>query len=387
MHVAVIGHGLIGAATARHLAEAGHRVTLIGPGEPADKTTHQGPFASHYDEGRIARVLDHSTLWTRIKGASMARFRAIEAASGIGFFEATGGMMAGPADGPLLTRADQVRRVRQVPALHLDAAALAGRFPFFAFGAGFAGLYEPDAGWINPRRLIAAQTRLASAAGAMVIPEVVQALEETASGVEVTTGGRRIRADHAVLATGAFVRDLTARALPVEIYARTVLFLEVDTAEAARLAGMPTLVMEARNGREPYLLPPIRYPDGGLWIKIGGDPVDLPLEPAAMGDWFRGPGKPEVAGYLREVLDRLMPGLRVLRTRTEACAVTFTREDRPLVDRLSPHVTIATAGCARGAKGSDEIGRLAAEEIAGRGWPELALLARTAPQRMGRTAR
>ena len=69
-----------------------------------------------------------------------------------------------------------------------------------------------------------------------------------------------------------------------------------------------------------------------------------------------------------------MPGLAVRRTRTEACVVTFTREDRPLVDRLSPHVTVATAGCARGAKGSDEIGRLAAEAVAGRGWPELALL-------------
>ena len=91
-------------------------------------------------------------------------------------------------------------------------------------------------------------------------------------------------------------------------------------------------------------------------------------------DWFRGAGSPAVAAHLRAVLDALMPGLAVRRTRTEACVVTFTRADRPLVDRLSAHVTLATAGCARGAKASDEIGRLAAEAVAGRGWPELALL-------------
>ncbi len=82
MHVAVIGHGPIGAAAARHLAAAGHRVSLIGPPEPVSKARHQGPFASHYDEGRIVRVLDHSSLWTTIKSASIARFATIEAAVG-----------------------------------------------------------------------------------------------------------------------------------------------------------------------------------------------------------------------------------------------------------------------------------------------------------------
>jgi sarcosine oxidase len=381
MHIAVIGHGLIGAATARHLAHAGHRVTLIGPPEPPDKTG-PGPFASHYDEGRIVRALDHSGLWTRIKSASISRFREIEAASGIGFFTACGGIMAGPAEGPLLRKAEKQRQAHRVAARRLDSEGLARQFPFFRFPPDFAGLWESEgAGWLNPRRMIAAQTRVAESKGAMVIPEVVRDLSETATGVEVTTDSRRIRADHAVLATGCFVRDLTGRALPLETYARTVLFLEVDAAEAQRLAAMPTLVMEARSGREPYLLPPILYPDGGLWIKIGGDPVDVQLDRDEVAAWFRTPGNPDVAAHHRAVLDALMPDLKVQRTRTEACVVTFTRDDRPLVDRLSPHITLATAGCARGAKASDELGRLAAEEIAGRGWPEVAGLSRAEAHR------
>lgn len=42
--VVVIGRGLIGSATARHLATNGAHVCVIGPGEPADHWTLTGNF-------------------------------------------------------------------------------------------------------------------------------------------------------------------------------------------------------------------------------------------------------------------------------------------------------------------------------------------------------
>ena len=54
----VIGRGLIGSAATRHLACIGEKVAVIGPAEPADKSLHQGVFGSHYDSGRITRILD-----------------------------------------------------------------------------------------------------------------------------------------------------------------------------------------------------------------------------------------------------------------------------------------------------------------------------------------
>jgi len=69
----VIGKGLIASAAARYLthevnaavsAEMSggiNKVALIGPDEPAhqdDWASHDGVFASHYDQGRITRVLD-----------------------------------------------------------------------------------------------------------------------------------------------------------------------------------------------------------------------------------------------------------------------------------------------------------------------------------------
>ena len=42
--VAVIGRGMLGSSAARHLADLGASVALIGPGEPADHSTHEGVF-------------------------------------------------------------------------------------------------------------------------------------------------------------------------------------------------------------------------------------------------------------------------------------------------------------------------------------------------------
>ena len=78
----VIGKGLLGAAAARHLSAASQRVALIGPDEPPDRASHQGIFGSHYDEGRITRILDPHRIWALLAQRSIARYREIEARSG-----------------------------------------------------------------------------------------------------------------------------------------------------------------------------------------------------------------------------------------------------------------------------------------------------------------
>jgi sarcosine oxidase len=71
-------------------------VALIGPDEPADRWTHQGVFASHYDEGRITRILDADRIWALLAQRSIARYREIEARSGIPFYHEVGHLTVGP---------------------------------------------------------------------------------------------------------------------------------------------------------------------------------------------------------------------------------------------------------------------------------------------------
>jgi len=165
----VVGKGMMGAAAARHLSRVTANIALIGPDEPADRGAHTGVFASHYDSGRITRTIDGDPDWALLANRSIARYRGIEAESGISFYSETGCLIAGPKPGGARDYLGPVLSVCErfgLDALLFDMAAINGRFPFFSFPAGSAGVFEArGAGHIDPRRLVQAQVECARRAG------------------------------------------------------------------------------------------------------------------------------------------------------------------------------------------------------------------------------
>lgn len=378
--LAVIGRGLIGAAAARHLAAAGHAVALIGPDEPADRTSHPGPFASHHDEGRITRALDADPFWSRVSRASIARYPEIAAASGIDFFTEAGAVIAGPADGAPMRAVAATAEAEGLRADRLQGVGLLMRLRALRFPDGTLALHERrGAGHISPRRLVAAQTEAARRAGARILAAPVRRLIEEPGGVTVETDAGPLRAGRVLVAAGAWSGALLSvvpalPALPpLAVFARTVALFPLDAVEAARLSSLPSLVIYCPDGRDWYVLPPIRYPDGRMRLKIGGDPADRRLvSPAEIDAWFRTDGNPQVGAHLAEKLAALIPDFRPQGMETAACVTSFTPRDRPLIARLSDRIAVATAGCGRGAKCSDELGRLGAAALLGQAAPELA---------------
>ncbi len=364
-HIAVIGRGLVGSAAARHLARDGHQVTLIGPSEPEDKAAHDGIFGSHYDEGRITRALDQTVYWSDITRASIARYADIEAQSGISFFTECGGMMLGPQGCDFIEKVNDVRKAGAIECDRYSGAILEEAFPFFKFERDAQALYEPKgAGYINPRRLVEAQSIAATRAGAKWVDATALGITESSDSVIITTDKGEIVADQVLAAAGGFTNMFMPQPLPVQSYARTITFFEVDQDEAARLSRMPTLVMRFSDGRDPYVLPPILYPDGKIYLKIGCEKSDVPLDSLEeLKEWFKGNGSDEIGDYQRSIMMELMPYLRVVSTHTEACMTTFTVDDLPLISRQSDRVVVAVAGCGRGAKCSDELGRMGAEMV------------------------
>lgn len=382
MHIAVIGAGMIGAAAARHLVAMGHRVTLVGPDEPQEAARWEGPFGSHYDAGRITRQLDPWLFWSRASRASIARYRRLEAASGVRFFSEVGSLMAGPEGSVQMDRLEATRDRDAVPCETLRDAELAARFPWFTFEPGTLGLYEGTmAGVVDPRAMVRAQIAVAEAGGAQRVRDHVTGLDEGAGGVTLRlAAGETLTADRALVATGGFTRALLGEALPFSVYARTVVFFEVSEAEAARLAGMPTLIALLPNGEDPYMLPPVRYPDGKLYLKMGGDRVDRALgTPQELTDWFRSPGDAEVAGYVDGLMRARIPSLQILSTSTAACVTTYTPRNIPHFTALSDRVYTAFAAGGRGAKNSDELGRLGALLASGAPLPDWASEPAVAP--------
>lgn len=374
MKIAVIGAGMFGAAAAKYLAQDGQDVTLIGPGEPADKAAHEGLFGSHYDEGRITRGLDPWPFWSRVSRASIARYREIEAASGIAFFNEVGSLMAGPEGSAQILRLQSVAERDGVACDSYRGADLARAFPFFTFPDTTLALHEPRlAGHINPRALVRAQIALARKAGARVVEEEVTGLDDTEQGVTAVTPTQRLTFDRVLLATGGFSRLLTGDALPLQVFARTAALFRVEPEEAARLREMPTLIYLGPNGEDPYLLPPIRYPDGHLYLKMGGDRVDRDLpDRAALTDWFRSGGDADVAGMLEAMLMERMPELKISARDRMACVTTYTPDNIPHLTALSDRVHTVIGGGGRGAKNSDEVGRLGAMQVSGQELPDWA---------------
>lgn len=367
----VIGCGMMGAAAAKYLARSAEGVAVIGPDEPADSSSHAGVFASHYDEARITRTIDPDPVWALLANRSIARYGAIETESGVRFYHEAGCLLVGPKRGggssyvaDVLSAAGDLGTPVEV----LEGEGLAARFPFFAFGGTPEGVHEAtNAGYVNPRALVRAQSLLAERAGATIIRETAVSVRPDGDGVIVATGsGQEYSAEQVLVAAGGFSINpaLTPRPVDLKVFARTVAFFEIAENRLAEFAGMPSLIHEPDDPRDHiYLLPPVRYPDGKVYLKIGGDPDDLQLnaEPDIRA-WFRGGGRDSTRRHLKRIIDGLVPGLADTEPTMAACVTSFTPSGYPAIG-FAPggRIGVLTGGCGAAAKSSDEIGRLGAE--------------------------
>ncbi len=366
----IVGRGMMGAAAARHLAKSTDGVAVIGPDEPEDRKRHDGVFASHYDEGRITRTIDPDRDWALLANRSIGRYAEIERESGVSFYTPAGCLVVGPRRGGADTyveRTSAAARSLGVETALLDDAGLKERFPFFAFADGTEGVHEvTGAGYISPRNLVRAQSIAAKRAGASIIREVAVSIREEGGLVAVeTTDGKAYRAEKVLLAAGGFsiAENLLPQPVDLKVYARTIAFYEVDEAAAAGFAGMPSLISHGVDGLDDfYMLPPIRYPDGKVYMKIGGDPDDVRLErEPELRDWFKTDGRVSVQSHLTRLIERVVPELRPVSTSSGSCVVSFTPSGHPMIGyTASPRIGVLTGGCGTAAKSSDEIGRLGA---------------------------
>ena len=375
--IAVVGKGLMGSAALRHLTvNFPHlQVCAIGPDEPAERKTHQGVFASHYDQGRITRVLDPSPIWARLARESITRYAEIEAESGLRFHHGVGCLRA--TDLPeLVDDIDNCAALFQPPHRRFDAAACRAAYPFLAFSDDFVAWDERGAaGYINPRSLINAQLKIACQNGATILRAIVDDINCTSNGVAIRTrDGGSVRARRALLAAGGYSNTLLARKLQLRTRSHTILLAEVPAAEVERLRVMPSIITTFAHERvgSLYMLPPVPYPDGKTYIKLGpgGRLEELPAPEHGLDavnddrellDWFHSDGRADIAQAMKTALHRMVPGLKAISYHSVPCLITHTAHGHPYIDALAPErLYVTTGGNGAAAKSSDEVGRLGA---------------------------
>lgn len=335
--VVVVGRGLMGAATAKHLSSQGYAVALVGPDEPTHRQSHRGIFASHYDEGRITRILDPDLPWAQLAQRAIGRYRTLEAQTGIAFYHEVGHLAVGESVGTSAAYLGALERTAEklgVERVYLDERALGAHFPYFHLAQSAVGFYQPrQAGYISPRAHVAAQSQAVELNGGHLIREIAHAIHIGDRPITVETQTTSLEARASIVATGGFTQawQLLPSHLPLTIQGHTILLAQVREATLPALSGMPTLIHRlSAPAQRFYVLPPIQYPDGGWYVKIGcPDTTLLSGDLATLQGWFKGSGNPKTAEHLQRRLQSLLPEIPFVSLQAASCVTLIPRAAIP----------------------------------------------------------
>ena len=174
--------------------------------------------------------------------------------------------------------------------------------------------------------------------------------------------------------------------MELQLLTAEVAKLRLTESDAATLHSMPSVIFKGPSSWT-YILPPIRYPDGNTYIKLGGGlfsadahkPVarrpnaDL-RKPNVPGmrvldtaddvvQWYRGGGDPSLHAMLLRFAAQLLPVIRPLGAHSDACVTAHTPSRLPYVGTAGAGdsgVTVCAGGNGYAAKSSDELGRITA---------------------------
>jgi sarcosine oxidase len=217
----VVGAGVMGAATARALARAGHDVTVF----------EQFPFGhdrgSSHGESRVFRFSYPDALYVGMAMEALPLWRELEDETREELLRTTGGLDRGKA----LDEHVQALHACGAECEVLEPPEVAARFPWLEPGEGPA-LFQADGGVIAAGRSVLSFLRSAEAHGADLHDRTeVVAVEQRPAGVRVATEESSVEADVAVVTAGAWARPLVAPLgveLPVKPTRETVAYFDLD---------------------------------------------------------------------------------------------------------------------------------------------------------------
>lgn len=368
----VIGNGLFGSAATRYLSQRSKDVAVIGPGEPKDELTHDGVFASHYDERRLVRIIGRSKIRSELGRLAMDNYRMLEEKSGIPFYEPIGYLIVNSdkVDDNNLESPREIARTLNIPYTYYKEGDLSWHehSSHFEFPDTYWVIHEPDpAGLIDPRAMLRAQNVIAKQQGATIVPEIVVNVTENSNSVQIETRtGKRYRANKVIVTVGAFNNcfNLFPHKLPVYAETEIIILGQVSPLEATRLSGMPALAYAIDDPvlRDIYMAPPVRYGDGNFYIKMGANtPSDYnPNSLAEIQDWFRKGDSDAYLADMKRVMCTILPNVDFLSFQTKRCILSRTPNKYPIIDQITERTYVATGAHGSGAKSSDAIGRMVA---------------------------
>lgn len=198
--VAVVGSGVFGAWTARHLQARGQRVALIDAYGPASSRASSG------GETRVIRMgYGAAEIYTRWSWDSLSQWKSLQETTGERIFAETGMLfLARERDGLTLETLAGLKKA-DIPHEKLERADLVARYPQIDFGPITWAVSEPRSGVLFARRSVQAVAREFQKAGGEVILGRAEPPTTDGAVTSVRVGERTVRAKNFVFACGPWL--------------------------------------------------------------------------------------------------------------------------------------------------------------------------------------
>jgi sarcosine oxidase len=350
VEVAVVGAGLMGAATASALTRRGTAVALFEARQPGHRA------GSSHGSARIFRWGYPDPLYVGLVGQARELWRELEAAAGEPLIRPTGGVDHGRTRDPEALAA--VLRAAGLAVELLSRREATARWPGMVFDGPV--LFHAEAGALDPDRAIAAMLRRAVAGGAGWYPDTpVLRVEPDTEGVRLHLPDRSVRAGTVVVAAGAWLPSLLDGV--VKLPRLTVTEQRVFHFPRRDPAAAWPAFIHVEDDRIMYGLPGGRDGGPGDAVKVGAHFAG----PVTTADTRTGvvdeQSRRLVVAYAREYL----PGLEPLPQAETTCLYTATDSEDFVLDRAG-RIVVCSPCSGHGAKFAPLIGELAADLCTGR---------------------
>jgi len=367
--IIVVGRGLIGSAAARQFSKAGKSVVIIGPSEPDDYHSHSGVFGSHYDSGRIVRILDPDPYYALIAKASISQYRPLENQTGTSFFHEVG-YLSVTNNSDYFTNVKAVQREYLPDAEYFSQKESVEQFPYFNFPKDVKIIYQQTmGGYINPRNQIVAQNKALELYGGRIINDVVIEIGHNDTAISVYTNNEKLKCRKVIIATGAYanIGGLIPKKIEYEVVPHTVVYGEITNQHLPSLKGMPSLSYRYGNDqmRYIYFMPPVLYPDGKHYVKIGHSfGSSLPINKESLTKWFQSDGDLTRVEWLKDTLKNLLPSINFKSFSSKSCVTSRSPTGKQYIDQFEDkQIFSILADNGQCAKSADELGCIAKEFV------------------------
>jgi 4-methylaminobutanoate oxidase (formaldehyde-forming) len=354
--VVVVGAGVLGSATAFHLAGMGRNVLLLERGPLGSETSSQGAgfLCAIRPRESSARIVRYSTEFYR-------RFR-----EETGFdidLHLTGGLRVALSRGLLASLHDEAATGRSigVDVQELSPAELADRAPGFLLDGAVGGTFTPLEGYVTATRDAAiGLARGAARRGATVrTSEEVRSITPRSGGFDVEAQSGRVQAETVVLATNAALVPLLRRVgVPLGGYP-----IHHQCAVYDIPSGIDPRLPTIRIGeRDLYL----RHEVGGLLVGgVGADPSS-PAPDARDSAFELAEVRPDAAGLvaMRERAAAFVPEIATAIVIREQRGLAVVAPDlEPLLGEVLPRLFVIAADL-RGIQSGPGLGLMLAQLVA-----------------------